>query len=41
MAIPHKTAVFANLAKEVKFPEAKIISPPEADGGERRRRRRG
>ena len=41
MAIPHKTAFFANLAKEVKFPEPKTILPPEADGGERRRRRRG
>lgn len=41
MAIPHKTAFFANLAKEVKFPEPKIISPPDSDGGERRRRRRG
>src|SRR6185436_12476569 len=40
MAIPHKTARFDNLAKEVKFPAPKIISPPEADGGERRRRRR-
>ena len=40
MAIPHKTAVFANLAKEVTFPEPKIISSPEPDGGERRRRRR-
>ncbi|MGE0005553.1 MAG: ASKHA domain-containing protein [Parvibaculaceae bacterium] len=41
MAIPHKTAAFTNLAREVKFPEPKIISPPETDGGERRRRRRG
>ena len=41
MAIPHKTAPFTNLAREVKLPEPKIISPPEADGGERRRRRRG
>jgi uncharacterized 2Fe-2S/4Fe-4S cluster protein (DUF4445 family) len=41
MAIPHKTAPFTNLAKEVAFPAPKIITPPEADGGERRRRRRG
>jgi uncharacterized 2Fe-2S/4Fe-4S cluster protein (DUF4445 family) len=40
MAIPHKTAPFTNLAKEVTFPAPKIITPPEADGGERRRRRR-
>ncbi|HTN98423.1 MAG TPA: ASKHA domain-containing protein [Nordella sp.] len=41
MAIPHKTAFFANLAKEVKFPEPKTIIPLESDGSERRKRRRG
>ncbi|MFO0994613.1 MAG: ASKHA domain-containing protein [Hyphomicrobiales bacterium] len=41
MAIPHKTAFFANLAQVVTFPAPKTIDPPEPDGGERRRRRRG
>ena len=41
MAIPHKTASFANLAKEVKFPAPKTIIPLESDGSERRKRRRG
>jgi uncharacterized 2Fe-2S/4Fe-4S cluster protein (DUF4445 family) len=41
MAIPHKTAFFANLAKEVKFPAPKTIIPLESDGSERRKRRRG
>ena len=40
MAIPHKTAPFTNLAKEVTFPEPKIIIPLDSDGGERRKRRR-
>jgi uncharacterized 2Fe-2S/4Fe-4S cluster protein (DUF4445 family) len=40
MAIPHKTAVFANLAKEVTFPAPKTIVPLESDGSERRKRRR-
>src|SRR5439155_582228 len=41
MAIPHKTASFTNLAKEVKFPAPKTIIPLESDGSERRKRRRG
>jgi uncharacterized 2Fe-2S/4Fe-4S cluster protein (DUF4445 family) len=41
MAIPHKTAVYPNLTKIVKFPEPKAISAEELSGsGGRRRRRR-
>jgi len=39
MAIPHKTALFSELAKVVRLPEVKMIQPAD-DGGERRRRRR-
>jgi uncharacterized 2Fe-2S/4Fe-4S cluster protein (DUF4445 family) len=41
MAIPHKTAVFANLARAVTLPAQKDIRAPEDGGGERRRRRKG
>jgi uncharacterized 2Fe-2S/4Fe-4S cluster protein (DUF4445 family) len=41
MAIPHKTAAYPNLTQVVKLPEPKAVTPAEADGGERRRRRRG
>jgi uncharacterized 2Fe-2S/4Fe-4S cluster protein (DUF4445 family) len=41
MAIPHKTAAYPNLSQVVKLPEPKVIETAEADGGERRRRRRG
>jgi uncharacterized 2Fe-2S/4Fe-4S cluster protein (DUF4445 family) len=41
MAIPHKTARFANLEKALKLPLGKEIVVPGDDGGERRRRRRG
>jgi len=41
MAIPHKTAVFANLAKVVTLPPPKDVQTLGDDGGERRRRRRG
>jgi len=41
MAIPHKTAFFANLAQVVALPAPKTVEPPDAEGGERRRRRRG
>ena len=41
MAIPHKTAVFAELAKVVTLPAPRSITPPDDGGGERRRRRRG
>jgi uncharacterized 2Fe-2S/4Fe-4S cluster protein (DUF4445 family) len=40
MAIPHKTAVFANLAKVVTLPPPKDVQTLGDDGGERRRRRR-
>ena len=40
MAIPHKTAAFSNLARQVKLPAAKEVTAPGDDGGERRRRRR-
>ena len=40
MAIPHKTAAFSNLARQVKLPAAKDVVAPGDDGGERRRRRR-
>ena len=43
MAIPHKTALFPNLASVVDLPQTKEITPVGADGGdgrERRRRRR-
>lgn len=41
MAIPHKTAVFANLAKVVTLPPPKEVQTLGDDGGERRKRRRG
>jgi uncharacterized 2Fe-2S/4Fe-4S cluster protein (DUF4445 family) len=41
MAIPHKTAVFANLTKVVTLPPPKDVQTMGDDGGERRRRRRG
>jgi uncharacterized 2Fe-2S/4Fe-4S cluster protein (DUF4445 family) len=41
MAIPHKTALFHNLAREVTLPAVKDIVTTGDDGGERRRRRRG
>ncbi|CAN5458001.1 hypothetical protein BH10PSE7_BH10PSE7_08850 [soil metagenome] len=41
MAIPHKTAPFTNLAQVVTFPPFKTVETMDADGGERRRRRRG
>ena len=41
MAIPHKTAVFANLARVVNLPAPKEIRSPDDSGGERRRRRKG
>ncbi|HUF45600.1 MAG TPA: ASKHA domain-containing protein [Aestuariivirgaceae bacterium] len=41
MAFPHKTAAFPNLAKVVALPAAKSIETANAEGGERRRRRRG
>ena len=41
MAIPHKTAVFANLKKVVTLPPPKEVQTLGDDGGERRRRRRG
>jgi uncharacterized 2Fe-2S/4Fe-4S cluster protein (DUF4445 family) len=41
MAIPHKTAVFSNLAKVVPLPPPKDIQTTDDSGGERRRRRRG
>lgn len=40
MAIPHKTAVFANLAKAVTLPAVTVVLPSE-DAGTSRRRRRG
>jgi uncharacterized 2Fe-2S/4Fe-4S cluster protein (DUF4445 family) len=41
MAFPHKTATFPELAKTVRLPAAKSVETATADGGERRRRRRG
>ncbi len=41
MAIPHKTAVYANLMKVVDLPPIKEISTLDDGGGERRKRRRG
>jgi uncharacterized 2Fe-2S/4Fe-4S cluster protein (DUF4445 family) len=41
MAIPHKTAVFAHLMKDVTLPPVKEVVTAGDDGGERRRRRRG
>ena len=41
MAFPHKTAPFPNLARAVTLPEPKVVSSPDSEGGERRRRRRG
>jgi uncharacterized 2Fe-2S/4Fe-4S cluster protein (DUF4445 family) len=39
MAIPHKTADFANLKKVQTLPPIKIITAPDDEGGGRRRRR--
>ncbi|WP_373502706.1 ASKHA domain-containing protein [Aestuariivirga sp.] len=41
MAIPHKTAAFPQLSREVTLPPIKEIVTSGDDGGERRRRRRG
>ena len=41
MAIPHKTASFPQLSREVTLPPLKEIVTTGDDGGERRRRRRG
>jgi uncharacterized 2Fe-2S/4Fe-4S cluster protein (DUF4445 family) len=41
MALPHKTAYFANLAKVVTLPPLKEVVTLGDDGGERRKRRRG
>jgi uncharacterized 2Fe-2S/4Fe-4S cluster protein (DUF4445 family) len=41
MAFPHKTAAFPELAKIVRLPARKSVETANADGGERRRRRRG
>jgi uncharacterized 2Fe-2S/4Fe-4S cluster protein (DUF4445 family) len=41
MAIPHKTAEFAELSKVVSLPPVKDIQTTDDSGGERRRRRRG
>jgi uncharacterized 2Fe-2S/4Fe-4S cluster protein (DUF4445 family) len=41
MALPHKTAPFPNLSKEVTLPAPKEIQSTDDSGGERRRRRRG
>jgi uncharacterized 2Fe-2S/4Fe-4S cluster protein (DUF4445 family) len=41
MAVPHKTADFANLKKVVTLPPIKEIIVADDEGGERRRRRRG
>jgi uncharacterized 2Fe-2S/4Fe-4S cluster protein (DUF4445 family) len=41
MAFPHKTAGFPELAKTVALPPHKSVETANADGGERRRRRRG
>ena len=40
-AIPHKTAVYANLMKVVTLPLIKEISTLDDGGGERRKRPRG
>lgn len=45
MAIPHKTASYSNLTKEVTLPPIKEVSSPDNEdgegGGRRKRRRRG
>ncbi len=41
MAIPHKTAAFAELRKVVELPAVKVVETPGDDGGARRVRRRG
>jgi uncharacterized 2Fe-2S/4Fe-4S cluster protein (DUF4445 family) len=41
MAFPHKTADFVNLKQVVTLPPDKEVASPDAEGGERRRRRRG
>jgi len=41
MAIPHKTAAFPQLSKEVTLPPIKEVVTAGDDGNERRRRRRG
>jgi len=40
MAIPHKTASYPNLTKEVTLPEPKTLTNDGAGGGRRRRRRK-
>jgi uncharacterized 2Fe-2S/4Fe-4S cluster protein (DUF4445 family) len=40
MAIPHKTAAFPELAREVVLPPVKSVETSDSDGGERRKRRR-
>ncbi len=40
MAIPHKTAAFPELEKEVVLPPVKVVEAAEGEGGERRKRRR-
>lgn len=37
MAIPHKTAAFAELRKVVELPAVKVVETPGDDGGVRRR----
>ncbi|MCA0434060.1 MAG: ASKHA domain-containing protein [Proteobacteria bacterium] len=41
MALPHKTADFANLKKALTLPPIKTVVMADDEGGERRRRRRG
>jgi uncharacterized 2Fe-2S/4Fe-4S cluster protein (DUF4445 family) len=41
MALPHKTAEFANLKKVVTLPPIKVVETLGDDGGARRARRRG
>jgi uncharacterized 2Fe-2S/4Fe-4S cluster protein (DUF4445 family) len=41
MALPHKTAAFANLKKVVTLPPIKVVETLGDDGGVRRARRRG
>ena len=41
MAIPHKSAPYPNLTKEITLPAIKTVETTDSDGAERRRRRRG
>ena len=41
MAIPHKTAAYANLRRVVELPQPKEVAAPSGEEGGRRRRRRG